>query len=77
MVKKTTTKSQCVFLPSRQGGDEEGGLEDLAGGNGMCGRGLREVGTRWRGWAIMGGEKHVKLHTEDKADYDEKLYGLE
>lgn len=29
-----------------EGRDERGGLEDFAGGLGMCGEGLREVGTR-------------------------------
>lgn len=47
----------CIFLPSGEGGDEKGGLEDLAGGNGMCGRGLREVGTGWRDCEVMEGEK--------------------
>lgn len=47
----------CIFLPSGEGGDEWGGLEDLAGGNGMCGRGLREVGTGWSDCGAMGGEK--------------------
>lgn len=46
-----------IFLPSGEGGDERGGLEDLAGGNGMCGRGLRKVGTGWRDWEVMEGEK--------------------
>lgn len=55
----------CIFLPSREGGDEKGGLEDLAGGNGMCGRGLREVGTRWRDFEVMEGERQSKLHMED------------
>lgn len=60
-------KWHCIFLPSGEGGDEEGGLEDLAGGNGMCGRGLREVGTRWRDCEVMEGERHIKLQIEDKA----------
>lgn len=37
----------------------------MAGGNGMCGRGLREVGTRWRDFEVMEGERQSKLHMED------------
>lgn len=57
--KTTQHAKKCVhiFLPSGEGGDEEGGLEDLAGGNGMSGRGLREVGTGWRDCEVMEGEK--------------------
>lgn len=35
-----------IFLPSGERGDGGGGSVDLAGGNGMCGGGLREVETR-------------------------------
>lgn len=63
----------CILLPSGEGGDEKGGLEDLAGGNGMCGRGLREVGTGWRDCEVMGRERrHIKLHME-KMTLNEKL----
>lgn len=34
------------FLPIGEGRDERGGLEDFAGGLGMCGEDLREAGTR-------------------------------
>lgn len=54
-----------MFLPSGEGGDEEGGLEDLAGGNGMCGRGLREVGAGWRDCEVMEGESHIKLRMKE------------
>lgn len=40
------TDATATFLPSGEGGDEGGGSVDLAGGNGMCGGGLREVETR-------------------------------
>lgn len=36
------------LLPSGERGDEGGGSVDLAGSNGMCGGGLREVEARWR-----------------------------
>ncbi|KAG7223826.1 hypothetical protein INR49_026509 [Caranx melampygus] len=39
------------------GGEEEGGLVDLAGGNGLSGRGMREVGTILRDCDVMKGEK--------------------
>lgn len=32
-----------ISLPSGERGDEGGGSVDIAGGNGMCGEGLREV----------------------------------
>lgn len=48
-------------LPRGDGGDEEGGLEDFAGGYGMCGGGLGEVETGWRDGLDMEGEKHIKL----------------
>lgn len=47
---------QTFSFTSGEGGDEEGGLEGLAGGNGMCGRGLREVGTGWSDHAMSSGE---------------------
>lgn len=63
MLKKTQrhwysnrTFTLFILLPSVEGRDEKGGLEDLAGSNGMCGRGLREVGTGWRGCEVMVGE---------------------
>lgn len=52
----------CMFLPRGDGGDEEGRLEDLAGGYGMCRRGLREVETGWRDCVVIEGERHIKLH---------------
>lgn len=40
-------------------------MEDFAGGYGMCGRGLREVETRWRDCMVMEGEKHIKLRKNE------------
>lgn len=45
-----------IFLPSGEGGGEGGGSVDLAGGNGMCGGGLREVETRWRDCGVVEGK---------------------
>lgn len=56
----------CIFLPSREGGDEEGGLVGLAGGYVMCGRGLRWVRTGWRDCEVMEGESHIKTTHEGK-----------
>lgn len=52
----------CIFLPRGDGRDEKGRLVDLAGGYGMCGRGLREVETGWRDCVVIEGERHIKLH---------------
>lgn len=59
----------CIFLPSGDRGDERGGSEDLAGANGMCGRGLREVGTGWRDCEVMEGEKACQ--TTNEGNYTE------
>lgn len=60
------------FLPSGEGGDEKGGLKDLAGGNGMCGRGLREVVSRRRDCEVMKVKDALnytrrKTHTSNEA----------
>lgn len=62
---KTNKQHQCLkvmftvweLLPIGEGGDERGGLEDFAGGDGVCGRGLKEVWARWRNYQIMEGKK--------------------
>lgn len=46
-----------MFLPSGEGRDERGRLEDLAGGDGMSRGGVREVGAGWRGCEVNGGRK--------------------
>lgn len=61
-------KEECthsIFLPCIGGGDEEGGLVDLAGGNGLSGRGVREVGTILRDCDVMKGERQVKPCMKD------------
>lgn len=47
----------CRFLPRGEGGDEGGGLLDLAGGNGMSGRSLGEDEAGWGDCEVMVGEK--------------------
>lgn len=85
------THAMGIFLPSGERGDGGGGSVDLAGGNGMCGGGLREVETRWRDCEVTRGKRTVKLikkhneklsshkelhkHTADKGRWSRKQAG--
>lgn len=44
-----------TLLPSGEGGDERGGLEDPARGDGVSRGGVREVVAGWRGCEVDSG----------------------